>query len=228
MHAMQNPTLAALAAVAAVASACAAAAQTSSLAPDEIVIYVHTEMKNTDFVEGLVCELGRVLVAPVRATTIDLPLLTSYLATRTQLDVDKVAQPFAAATAGEGRVFRYLLLPSDLKAEGLNYVFSSTQPDGEPVAVMSNIRLTPTDRNLSRKRVSDITADRLYKLMLKSIAFLSGLRTNGCIMNFPRNLPELDLKAAEFCDGDRASLVAAGVLKEKPFGACANVAMVLQ
>jgi predicted Zn-dependent protease len=73
--------------------------------------------------------------------------------------------------------------------------------------------------------VSDVTGDRLYKLMLKSVALLAGLRTNGCVMAFPRNLPELDQKAAEFCPDDRAALVAAGILKDKPFGACSTVAM---
>ncbi len=46
------------------------------LAPDEIVMYVHAGIaeQDTDFVEGLVCELGRVLVAPVRATKSDLAM----------------------------------------------------------------------------------------------------------------------------------------------------------
>ena len=195
------------------------------LAPDEIVIYVHKDMKNTDFVEGLICELGRVLVPPVRATATDLPLLPSYLATRTQFDVDKLLPPFARATASGERIFRYLYVPYDLKASGLNYVFANTDIEGDTVAVMSPIRLIPRESGLTRKRVSDVTGDRLYKLMLKSVALLSGLRTNGCVMMFPRSLDELDHKPAEFCPNDRAALIAAGVLKEKPFGACSTVAM---
>ena len=202
-----------------------ASAQIGLVGPEEVVIYVHKDMKNTDFVEGLVCELGRVLVAPVRAETSDLPLYRGYLATPAQLDVGKVREPFARATAGDGRVFRYLLLPYDLKVEGLNYVFANTDIDGGTVAIMSTIRLTPAEPGLSRKQVSDVTGDRLYKLMLKSVALLGGLRTNGCVMAFPRNLPELDQKAAEFCPDDRAALVAAGILKDKPFGACSTVAM---
>ena len=202
-----------------------ASAQIGLVGPEEVVIYVHKDMKNTDFVEGLVCELGRVLVAPVRAETSDLPLYRGYLATPAQLDVGKVREPFARATAGDGRVFRYLLLPYDLKVEGLNYVFANTDIDGGTVAIMSTIRLTPAEPGLSRKQVSDVTGDRLYKLMLKSVALLGGLRTNGCVMAFPRNLPELDQKAAEFCPDDRAALVATGILKDKPFGACSTVAM---
>jgi predicted Zn-dependent protease len=193
--------------------------------PDEIVIYVHKEMENTDFVEGLVCELGRVLVPPVRATTTDFPLLPRYLATRTQFDVEKILPPFARATASSERIFRYLYVPYDLKATGLNYVFANTDIEGDTVAVMSPIRLIPREPGLSRKRVSDVTGDRLYRMMLKSVALLSGLRSDGCVMTFPRSLDELDLKPAEFCSAAKAALIAAGVLKEKPFGACSTVAM---
>jgi predicted Zn-dependent protease len=197
------------------------------VAPDEVVIYVHADIpeQDTDFVEGLVCELGRVLVAPVRAAKSDLPLYRSYLATPTQLDPLKVRLPFARATVGEGRVFRYLLVAWDLKIPGLNYVFSSTVPDSEGVAVMSPIRLVPREPGLSRKRISDVTGDRIYKLMLKSIALLAGLNSEGCVMMFPRSLDELDQKPAEFCPNDKAALIAAGVLKEKPFGACSTVAL---
>ena len=198
----------------------------SFVPPDEVVIYVHRDMAETDFVDGLVCELGRVLVAPVRVETIDLPLRRSYLATPTQLDADRLRAVFNDATeVTDRRVFRYLLLPYDLKVAGLNYVFSSTGLDGLPVGVLSTIRLIPREAGMSRKKISDVTGDRVYKLMLKSVALLTGLRTNGCIMAFPRNLPELDQKSAEFCAPDRAGLVASGVLKDKPYGACNTVAM---
>ncbi|MBN9089646.1 MAG: hypothetical protein J0J01_22270 [Reyranella sp.] len=198
--------------------------------PDEVVIHVHKDMpqQDADFVEGLVCELGRVLVAPVRATGSDLPLYRSYLATPTQLDPDKVSRSFAQATMGEGRVFRYLILPYDLKVEGLNYVFSSTKLNGDLNVVMSTVRLVPREPGLTRKRISDVTGDRLYKLMLKSVALLAGLRTNGCVMLFPRSLDELDHKPAEFCPDDKAALIVAGVLKERPFGACNTVAMLVR
>jgi predicted Zn-dependent protease len=164
-------------------------------------------------------------VPPVRATATELPLLTSYLATRTQFDVDKLLPPFARATASGDRIFRYLYVPYDLKASELNYVFANTDLEGDTVAVMSPIRLIPREPGLTRKRVSDVTGDRLYKLMLKSVALLSGLRAVGCVMMFPRTLDELDQKPAEFCPNDKVALIAAGVLKEKSFGACSIVAM---
>jgi predicted Zn-dependent protease len=195
--------------------------------PGEIVIYVHKDLpeKDADFVEGLVCELSRVVAAPVRAAKSELPLNRSDLATPTQLDANKVRRSFARATAGEGPAFRYLILPYDLKVEDLHYVFALTVRDGETAAVMSTIRLVPREPGLSRKRVADITSDRIYKLMLKSIAVLAGLHGEGCIMAFPRSLPELDAKSDEFCPEDKAALIAAGVLKARPSGACNVVAM---
>jgi hypothetical protein len=61
-----------------------------------------------------------------------------------------------------------------------------------------------------------ITAARAYKLILKSIARLAGLRSpDACVLSFPRSLEELDQKSSEFCANDRAALVGAGILKDK-------------
>jgi predicted Zn-dependent protease len=166
-------------------------------------------------------------VPPVRSETIDMRYTQADLATRSQLRVESVGPAFDRATTGkQANAFRYLILPYDLKADGLNYVFANTFLDGSAIGIMSTIRLVPREPSLTRKRISDVTGDRLYKLMLKSIALLAGLRTDGCIMKFPRTLEELDGKPAEFCPADRVALVAAGVLKDKPHGACNVVAMV--
>jgi len=62
--------------------------------------------------------------------------------TPTQLGADKLRAVFGDATAVlDRRVFRYLVLPYDLKVNGLNYVFASTGMDGVAVGVMSVIRL---------------------------------------------------------------------------------------
>jgi predicted Zn-dependent protease len=209
----------------------AATAQQPLTAPADVVIHLHASLQNTDFAEGLACELSRVLVAPVRTTSNDLALTRADLATATQLDAVKVRRRFVQATADQpvdqqpGRTYRYLIVPYDLKAEGVNFLFALTMVDDQAASVMSVIRLTPTEPGLSRKHVSDVLGDRLFKLTLKSVAVMSGLRSSGCVMAYPRTLEELDAKAAEFCADDRAALIAAGVLKERPFGACNTVAM---
>jgi hypothetical protein len=185
------------------------------VAPAEVVLYIHADLKRTDFVRPLVCALQRVLVAPVSTRLSSLPLGPELLATPTQFDVGKVADRFIPATAADGgpQSFRYLLLPHDLKAEPWRYVFSTSfGNDTTPyhAGVLSTYRL---DAGSQR---SEITAMRAYKLILKSIARVAGLRSpDACILAFPRSLDELDRKAAEFCPGDRAMLVKAKILNEK-------------
>ena len=188
-------------------------------APSEVVLYIHSEMKRTEFVERLECALKHVLVAPVSTQDLKLALGRDLLASPTQLDVQKVANVFIQATANDGgsRTFKYLFLPFDLKDAVYRYVFatsfSSTQPPSR-VGIMSTARLDTRDPNHPNEQNSAQTAHRLYKLVLKSVARLAGLKSpDSCILVFPRSLKELDRKSAEFCPDDRAALVRAGILK---------------
>jgi predicted Zn-dependent protease len=200
------------------------------VAPDEIAIYVHSDATNTDFMDGLACELGRELVAPVRTAVVKLPLDRSYLTTPTQLSPRELVGPFVRATAADnpGRVFKFVVLPYDLKVQPFRYVFAETYLAPYDTSVMSTIRLQPRDTRLSRKEVADLTQERLYKLMLKAIARMAGLEGEGCILAFPRSLQELDRKSSEFCDDDRAALIDAGILKAKPVGSCVPIAMAVR
>src|SRR3954454_18316312 len=87
------------------------------VAPAEVVLCIHSDLKSTDFVQPLVCELQRVLIAPVSVQTLDVPLGPELLATKTQFDVRKVADRFVQATARSGNQpsFKYLLIPFDMK-----------------------------------------------------------------------------------------------------------------
>lgn len=79
-------------------------------APAEVVLYIHSDLKSTDFVQPLVCALQRILTAPVSTQAVDLPLGSDLLATKVQFDVRKVADRFVAATARSGNQpsFKYL------------------------------------------------------------------------------------------------------------------------
>jgi predicted Zn-dependent protease len=195
-------------------------------APAEVVLHVHSDLKSTDFVEPLVCALKSVLVAPVSAKTLDLPLGPELLATSSQFDVGKVANRFIRATAANGgpRTFKYLLVPYDLKNETYRYVFltgfgGATSP--VHAGVLSTARLDVSDPKVPHHEGGAITTLRAYKLILKSIARVAGyVAPQGCILAFPRNLAELDQKPSEFCPEDRAVLVAAGILKSKETEEC--------
>ncbi len=199
--------------------------------PSEVVLYIHSEMKRTEFVERLECALKHVLVAPVSTQDLKLALGRDLLASPTQLGVQKVANAFVQATANEGtpRTFKYLLLPFDLKDAEHRYVFATSF--GSPqsavhVGIMSTARLDTRNPDHPDEQNSAQTAHRLYKMILKSVARLAGLKSpDACILVFPRSLEELDRKSAEFCPDDRATLVKAGILKpEAEVGtACALV-----
>jgi predicted Zn-dependent protease len=189
------------------------------VAPAEVVLYIQSELKSTDFVQPLVCQLQRVLTAPVSTQIIDLPLGAELRATPTQFDVGKVADRFIRTTAADGvsPSFKYLLIPFDLKAEPWRYVFSTSFGDDKTAyhaGIVSTARLDVGDPRRSHREGSEITAMRAYKLILKSIARVAGLASpDACVLAFPRSLEELDRKSSEFCPNDQATLVAAGILK---------------
>ena len=63
------------------------------IAPAEVVLYIHSDLKSTDFVQPLVCALQRVLTAPVSTQNIDLPLGPELLATAADIDGFRFALP---------------------------------------------------------------------------------------------------------------------------------------
>jgi hypothetical protein len=144
-----------------------AAGQSRTLvAPDEIVLYLHAQIKNTDFVEPLVCLLRRVLVGSVESQSLKLSLSNEALASPSQFDVTKVATQFSRATAGEGtsRTFKYFLMPFDMKDAQYRYLFASSFSGH--VGVISLARLEVIEPRLSRRERAEATALRVYKLIL--------------------------------------------------------------
>ncbi len=194
--------------------------------PGEVLIHVHGGVRNTDFVEPLVCDLTKVVAAPVRARTLDLALRPELRETSTQYSPRRIAGPFIQATAGDAehaRPFRYFILGEDLGSKPLNYVFAETFGGSYDLSVISVARLAPVGNRLTRKQIAEETERRVYKLMMKSIAIMAGLKSQGCVMSFPRSLEELDLKSAEYCPEDRLALVAAGVIRKAPLETCSTV-----
>jgi predicted Zn-dependent protease len=194
--------------------------------PDEVALYVHSDLKHSDFVDPLVCALKRVLVAPVSTQDLRLPLGSDLAATPTQLDAAKLGNAFirAAALNDSSRTFKYLLLGRDLKAAPWRYVFALSFGDQTTpyhAGIVSTARLDIGDVALARHDAALLTARRVYKLVLKSIARVAGYqKPEGCILAFPRDLSELDDKLAEFCPADRAAPVDAGILKAQESDEC--------
>lgn len=143
-----------------------ASAQTGLVAPERVMIYVHRDVQDTDFVEPLVCELSRVLIAPVSEHISDLPIDISMMASMTELDARRVVPAFYQSTTQTTSTcdYAFLIIPYDLQNENTHHTF-------------------------------------------------------GTNFGMPYN-PALDAKPADFCADDRAKLVEARVLKEKPDASC--------
>jgi hypothetical protein len=70
--------------------------------PQNIVLYVHFYLKDTDFVEQLVRALRQVLTTGVNAGNMRLPLGSALLAPPTQFDMSKVSDQFVRAASADG------------------------------------------------------------------------------------------------------------------------------
>jgi predicted Zn-dependent protease len=201
--------------------------------PSEVVLYIHSDMKRTEFVDRLECALRHVLVAPVSTQELRLALGDDVRASPTQLDTQKVAKAFSRAIANQSgpRTFNYLFLPFDLKLGALPFVYDSsfTSPQiSVHVGIMSTARLDTPNPNYPNEQNSSQTAYRLYKLMMRSLIKLVGFKSsNSCVLGPLRNVAELDQHSTEFCPDDRAALVDAGILKpEQDVGtACALMSL---
>jgi|SRR5215813_6308456 len=200
------------------------------VSPAQVMLHLHPGLKDTDFVEPLICALKRVLVAPVEAQSLNLSLGHELLANPSQFDVAKVADKFirATATASGSNVFNYFLIPHDMKDGTHRYVFATSFGNASTpyhVGIVSMARLEFDGPALSRRQRAEATALRAYKLIIKSVARVAGFPdVQRCVLAFPRSLDELDRKSAEFCPSDRATLINARILKSEESAGCAYVA----
>lgn len=197
------------------------------VAPTVISLHVHSELKDTDFVEPLVCALRRVLVAAVEARTISLSLSPDMLATPTQFDAIKVGQKFGRATApASASTFRYFLMPHLMKSKEFSNPGSMWFGKGSMpyhIGVVTIARLGESiDPNLSRFERAELIARRTYKVLIRGIVEATGMSVDrsSCILTYARTLEDLDRKSMEFCPQDRATLVKARVLKAVESDGC--------
>lgn len=193
--------------------------------PRAVVLYVHADLKDDAFVDPLICELRRVLVAPVRARSLTLPIGPEIMASATQVDLLKLVPRIVEATKEDGgpELLRFLLTPHDLSAENKS-MFGFTMGRPYNSGAVSTARLAPAG-STAREDATRLTMERTYKVILRQIARRSGYRmSDGCVLANPLNLGALDAKTSEFCADDRVALVRAGLLKARPSGGCGPVA----
>jgi len=187
--------------------------------PDAVVLYVDSELADTDFVAPLACSLKRVLAVPVSTRSLRLPRTPDLAATATQLDANRLGERFAAATAAEGspRTQKFLLLGDDLKIGRANVfaMFLGDAANPRPNGLLSTARLHDRTSNRSRGEDADVTAKRAYKLILRMSTRIAGYNNPaGCVLAFHNGgTDDLDHTPSGFCEWDQAVLARAGLLK---------------
>jgi Zn-dependent protease len=210
----------------------ARAAQAASrlTAPDEVVLYVHSGLRSTRFLEPLACALRQTLVAPVSTRELDLPLGSELAATSYALDANKVAERFARATAAQGseRTFKYLLLGDDLRL-GRRDVYGMILGDEmrpDHAGLLSTARLEEVNSGPQQDPNAEVMAQRAYKLILRMISQAAGYTNpQGCVLGFHEgSSDEIDGISGAFCEWDRTVLAAARIIRTQAGSGCPHAA----
>jgi predicted Zn-dependent protease len=218
-----RPWLSALLVLTATGPSAGASAQGPGAVPREVVIYVHEDMPNTDFVEPLVCALGRVLVAPVRAEKRAMPIDIGLMGSSSELSSEKVLGRLYQQTGPYAGTVMFLLVPYPILSGG-RPVFGANfgPPYNRGVVSIADLEQLPRDAPPAQR--TDIVVRRAYKVLLRYVGQIGGLwNRNDCVMKMPHGLDQLDAKSRDFCEDDRAALVAAGVVRGTPAGNCSTV-----
>jgi hypothetical protein len=210
----------------------APAAQEASrlTAPDEVILFVHSDLRSTGFVEPLVCALRQTLVAPISTRELDLPLGFDPAATSSALDANEVGERFARAIAAPGseRTFKFLLLGNDLKL-GRRDVYAmivenKSRPDR--AGLLSTALLEEASSGSQQDPNPNVTAQRAYKLIVRMITRAAGYTNQqGCVLGFHEGSPhEIDGISNTFCEWDRAVLAAARIIRTEAGSGCSHAA----
>lgn len=198
-------------------------AQVPGVVPREIVVYVQEDMPNTDFVDPLVCALGRTLVAPVRAEKFAMPVDIGLMGSLSELSSEKVLGRLYQQTGPYAGTVMFLLVPYPVLLNGRR-VFGTNYGAPYNKAVVSIPSLEPLPPGATPAQTTDAVVRRAYKVLLRYVGQIGGLwNKNDCVMMMPHGLNQLDAKSHDFCEDDRAALVAAGVLKKTPAADCVTV-----
>jgi predicted Zn-dependent protease len=187
--------------------------------PRAVVLHVHSDVTDQQFLPELVRRLRAALAPALHTlpTTFDLKPLRSWTGI-----VD--GQAIAGALIGsvdwkrDAATVQVLLIADDLRLKPANFslaVSNGTAATPHHIVIVSLHRLQQvglldraTDRNPAR------TAERAFKLILKNVARVSGYAaSNLCVFGFPRSVDELDALPEGFCEPDRTLLVNAGIAR---------------
>jgi predicted Zn-dependent protease len=191
--------------------------------PKEILLYAHQDLEADGLVQQLACELSAVMVAPVRVRTVEVPIDFNLIATGDYLDADRTIRRLRMIIGEERQFgldsFVLMLMPYYLFNK---YPVLGTSIGGPyNIGVVSVGSLVPPGTDFRVPEMRKVVSSRIFKVGFRYMTHMSGLwERNGCVLEIPNGLASIDRKPAELCEDDRATLVAAGVLKATPDKSC--------
>lgn len=191
----------------------------SMVRPRAVVLHVHSDITDQQFLPELVRRLEAALAPPqfTLPTAFDLKPLRSLTGV-----ID--GQALAGALIGsidwkrDAATVQVLLIADDMRLKPARFNFAvsnGTAATPHHIIIVSLARLQQvglldraTDKNPAR------TAERVFKLIVKNVARVSGYAGSSlCVFGFPRSVDELDALPEGFCEPDRTLLVNAGIAR---------------
>lgn len=192
------------------------------LVPNAVRLFVHHEVQERAFLDPLLKQLRRRLAAPVVVKDSDFDL-DPFKPTWGRMDIEPVIESFAQKhhrPSSPNRTIDFLIITRDMRAWEARYLFAAAlgnETTFARVGVVSLSRLQETGFFSSRDQNPELTAERVYKMILKNTAKMAGyVKGSGCLFGFPRSLSELDALPISFCNRDKEALQTAGLLRMHP------------
>lgn len=184
----------------------------------KLKIYINSDIADRDFIPFLAQRLEERLRVPIELYNTDIDYTQADRSWRGAYHAESVENLFLQnGVSPEPYATEIIMIGEDMYMPPDRWNFSTMfwweEKNKYRTMMVSLHRLVPDQPYYSPTVRAIITADRLYKVIMKNTAFLSGRETQGCLLQFPRSVPQLDLLPTVFCPEDEKRLAEAGLLR---------------
>jgi predicted Zn-dependent protease len=176
----------------------------TDFSPENIEIIALNNAVTKDVTNAVAKKLSDQYSIPVHVLRYKANLTSAYVAERQQYDGKKLLGILELPR--QKNTYVIYIIDGDIYTTGYNFLFAHTDfKSHETVISMSRFKDEHKDSNIS--------IERLNKLLMRRIGFAYGLESNECVMYFAPSLEEFDKVEATYCPQDKAFLERRGVLK---------------
>lgn len=191
------------------------------VAPAAVRVYVHADVRDSSFMPLLMQRLARVLRPPLQIGRFELDLqpYRSRLSWLFPSDAQLLLLHFGEGVIAQGMqdMTHVYVIDEDIRLAPARFNFAASL--GSPQApvrltIVSLARLRSLSAN-GTDPAPALTAQRVFKLVAKNVARLSGYPGDAgrCLFAFPSSVRQLDATPENFCEPDLGVLVQAGIAR---------------